>query len=58
MSRQGAVVAGFNYAGFTTDRTALFEIKRDYLAQGYSEVVFAESKEGWHYYTKHPQINP
>lgn len=58
VTRQTAVALGFNYAGFTTDQTAIQEIQRDYLAQGYTRLVWVEEKEGYHYYTSHPNINP
>lgn len=52
-TREQAVADGYNYAGWTNDGTMLREIRRDYLAQGYSNVVFVkESTSKWHYFTK------
>lgn len=60
LDRKQIVQKGFNYAGNTTDETAVAEIERDYKAGGYSEIIFKREHD-LHcitYWTKHPQINP
>jgi len=58
-SRAQAVADGYNYAGHTSDGTMLREIRRDYLSQGYANVVFVkESNPKWHYYTKRSACDP
>lgn len=58
LTREQAVAQGFIYAGYTTDESAMTEIERDYKAQGFSEIVWTARGDKFHYWTKHPAINP
>lgn len=59
ITREQALERGFNFAGKTTDETMTGEITRDYLAQGYSQIVWTRDARGAaNYWTKHPAINP
>ena len=59
ITKEQAVSQGYNIAGKTSDDTMIAEITRDYLAQGYSSVVWTRDWCGNAvYWTKHPKINP